>query len=249
MALIPDDMETRYFASRAYVADKQFTKVIPVVEAAENGSFPESLDAIYLSNYLFTIKGDAASAQQAELMLNSALRQFGPEAINVNSKRLAAERQYVAGNVSGYLNEQSSLTDKSDQFASHIAAGNASAADADLKDDSNINARDHLILYIAATNYGQLGLAARHLDAAVRLLSVGDFEDRAYADALTGKRSMPAADLVRLRYDVGEKVVVLTAIGVHDPASREICFEMVRKIDFDKRFPHLLIEHVLASTK
>jgi hypothetical protein len=44
-----------------------------------------------------------------------------------------------------------------------------------------------------------------------------------------------------------EKLLALTALGVHDPAAREPCFALARKLNFDPRFPHLLIEQVLSD--
>jgi len=44
-----------------------------------------------------------------------------------------------------------------------------------------------------------------------------------------------------------EKLVLLTALGVSNPSLRTECFALARKLDFDRRFPHLLIKSILDS--
>jgi hypothetical protein len=41
--------------------------------------------------------------------------------------------------------------------------------------------------------------------------------------------------------------VILTALGLHDTANRAAYFELAAKLNFDRRFPHLLIKQVTSS--
>jgi len=122
--------------------------------------------------------------------------------------------------------------------------GEAEAELARLKPPS---AHAHLLMYLGATSKSQADVAKKHLSAAIDLLDKGDYEDRAYAAAFKNAGAIPMKDLLRLRQVPNEKLVLLTALGVSNPSLRTECFALARKLDFDRRFPHLLIKSILDS--
>jgi hypothetical protein len=41
---------------------------------------------------------------------------------------------------------------------------------------------------------------------------------------------------------------MLTALGLRHPAVREPCFAMAKKLNYDARFPHLLLARAIDSS-
>jgi len=76
-------------------------------------------------------------------------------------------------------------------------------------------------------------------------MSHGDYVSRAFADALSGKARIPLGDLLHLRAPPSQKLLLVTAQGLRDTAARNECFSLARKLNWDRRFPHLLLKQVL----
>jgi hypothetical protein len=93
----------------------------------------------------------------------------------------------------------------------------------------------------------QPDVATRHLQAAVDLLAKGRSEDQIFARALKGDPGTPLDDVLRQHQSPHEKAILLAAIGLRNPAGREKSFALAQKLNYDKRFPHLLLKQVLAS--
>ena len=54
-------------------------------------------------------------------------------------------------------------------------------------------------------------------------------------------------ELLGLYRPPGAKAVLLTALGLADPSARGQCFALARKLNFSKRFPHLLLARALGT--
>lgn len=88
-----------------------------------------------------------------------------------------------------------------------------------------------------------------NLKEAMDLLKKGDYEERAYASALSGSSKIPIDELVRLRDRPENKRIILTAIGLRQQQYKKASFEMASKLNYDKRFPNLLIAQAIAEAK
>jgi len=85
------------------------------------------------------------------------------------------------------------------------------------------------------------------MKAAIDKLSKGSMEDQQFAAAFGGTPSLPIEKLLKLRRPVQEKVVMLTALGLKQPAMREATFALAKKLSFNPQFPHLLVQAALAT--
>ena len=144
------------------------------------------------------------------------------------------------------MNPVPSAADADDRLAAHLAGGNLEAAEKDIQ-QCEPSAPLHLWLYLAAMRQKRKELADRQLQKAIELLKKDDFQARAFAQALEGKPAMPVGQLIRIRETPREKVLLLAALGLHDPSAREACFALARKLNYDRRFPHLLLKDLLDA--
>jgi hypothetical protein len=105
----------------------------------------------------------------------------------------------------------------------------------------------HLLAYLLAARLNRSAQMDQHLHAAADLLAKGDYEDRAFAAALSGKPTMPLSDLLRLRPQPLRKAIILTVLGARDPSAREQCFALARKLNYDRRFPYFMVQAALDA--
>jgi tetratricopeptide (TPR) repeat protein len=246
---LPDDQETREVAVAAYTADKQYGKATTILLTDENGKFPQSVKAIYTTNYVYSLQGDIAGAQGSVVLATRAVQEFGNNVVEMTVARLTAEQSYVRGDVNGYATALAKSGAMLDTYCRHVALENLEAAKSALEKVEKADVDDHLLMFILAKYKGDANLANHHMEISVGMLAEGDAEDRAYAAAMSGAGTMPVSQLVRLRDRPEHKRLVLTALGMSDPAMRKECFEMVGKINYEKRFPQRLIEKVLNEGK
>jgi hypothetical protein len=175
------------------------------------------------------------------------LGEYGGAVTQRLSRRFDAVRAYCSGDPNRFVTFSEQSESPRELFPAHLTAGRIEPAEKCLAQTSDKEAGSHLLLYLAASRAGEKGVADRHLRAACELLAKGDWESRQYGKALAGEAALPLPHLLRLRMSPQEKLVLVTALGVRDPASREPCFALARKLNFDPRFPHLLIADVLSN--
>jgi hypothetical protein len=160
---------------------------------------------------------------------------------------LGAQRAYVAGKREQFVNLMKTSPDADDRIIAHLTAGDVAAAETDLA-QIEPSGTTHLLMFLAASLHNRPELATKHFDAAAKLLSEGDAEDRTFAAALQASPgTTKPADLLRLRKEPDKKAILLAALGVRDPSSRGAYFELARKLNYDRRFPHLLLNQVFDA--
>jgi len=154
--------------------------------------------------------------------------------------------QYALGNADKFVTTLSQATDADDRLAGHLAGGDLAVAEKDLEGFAP-KAQDHLLVYLAAMRHKKQDVADRQLKKAIEHLAQGDFTSRAFGQALEGKPPMPLEKLIRLRDAPGQKAVLLVALGLRDAKDREACFALARQLNFDRRFPYLLLKGLLDA--
>jgi hypothetical protein len=68
------------------------------------------------------------------------------------------------------------------------------------------------------------------------------------ADALVGKSSLPAAEIVQLPMRPDLKAIVLTVLGARDAANRALYFDLARKLNYRVANPHYLLKKILDTS-
>jgi hypothetical protein len=69
-----------------------------------------------------------------------------------------------------------------------------------------------------------------------------------FAEWLASESAPDANAAVEFVARPSEKRVMLTALGLRHPAVREPCFAMAKKLNYDARFPHLLLARAIDSS-
>lgn len=243
--LLPGDTSVKWQWTRAAVADRQFDKALDAVLGGESAPLPMCMPAYQDEAYIRTLQGRANDA--SEVVANVRLRFMqSPEMAAVLARQIEAQNQYCAGDVTGFSQTLAKSPVTNDLFKAHLSNGDLTAAEQDMKQGGQeVEAVHHLLLYIAALQHDASEVAERHLKAAIESMTKGSFEERSYAAALSGKGGLPVKNVLRLRELPEQKVVILTALGLRDPGSREACFAMARKLNYDTRFPYLLLKAAL----
>lgn len=245
--LMPENKEFRYWAERALVADGQYEKAMPLLTMDAGAPFPECAAAISEQAYVYTLQKKQADAQLLCMGLRPRLDAMEPTTADQLVQRLESSVDYCSGSISHFLEAMAKSPDADDRLAAHLTSNNVSGAEADLRQIKKPTSQQHLLLYIAATRQNRTDVARPQLQAAIELLATGHYEERAFASALGGKSETPLGDLLRTRVDAAEKRVLLTALALAHPSARQPCFELARKLNYDKRYPHLLLQCVLSQ--
>ena len=115
----------------------------------------------------------------------------------------------------------------------------------DWADDDS--AEEELIAGIAAWLEGRRDVARRCFDLAAAELQKGDYDDQALATFLREEQQPESADVIPVTHYVSTKRLILVAVGLLHPEVRGEAFNLARRLSFDPRFPHLLIQEALAS--
>jgi tetratricopeptide (TPR) repeat protein len=241
--LLPKADEVRAYQKYALLAAQKHDDYLNVASAEQTMPFPFSQVGFGDEMYLHAIRGQSAQAKDAITRMEKHLSAvMGPEYGKSQAARARTQLDYIAGNASAFAKALAASDNPSDKLAAHVTTGDLAAAEKELAQLREPDPDAHLLIYLAAMQAGKRDIADKYLKSAIDLLEKGDRDDRPYAAALRGKADRPIEQLLRLRGAPAEKSVRLTALGLADPAAREKCFALARKLNFDKRFPHLLVK-------
>lgn len=248
LKLLPDgEPGMKLFCRQALLANGQYDRVRELIRQQQAGPIMSVLDAYQEEACVLAMQGRQDEAGKAIARLQERLQGYNPESVARYVHRVEAQLAYLKGDTAAFVAALRTSDEPSERLIAHLAAGELLEAE-NAVSQVEPEEETQLLLYIAAVARNQPEMAERHLKAAADLLDKGDFEDRAFASALKGEASMSLAELLRaVRRPPREKAVLLTALGLRNPAARQACFELARKLNFDKRFPHLLIRQVTES--
>jgi tetratricopeptide (TPR) repeat protein len=246
MQLLRGDWQIVMRGRYALMADGRFDDALKSAAAQEMDPLPAGfyayLDEIYIQNQ----RGKRAEVETAIQLLKGTVTRGTNETFESAENRLRADLDYANGNASSFAKRNLSAHNPGDRFKAQLTQGDLAAAERDLRLLPN-DADAQLLFYIAAASKNRTDLAAPHLKAAIDLLRQEEFDERQFAAALEGTGKMPLADVLELTDSPEQKMLIVTALGLHDPSARDACFALGRKLLYDKRFPYLLIAPILGK--
>jgi hypothetical protein len=70
---------------------------------------------------------------------------------------------------------------------------------------------------------------------------------RTVSEWLSGGETPDPKRVLTLALQPATKRIVLVATGLRFPRHRDVYFDLARKLNFDKRSPHLLLKEILES--
>jgi hypothetical protein len=231
----------------ALLASGRFDEALELIRQTPDASLSMAVARASEESYAQLLAGRKREADTLVSTLKLRLQSgggslAGTEAVN----RISAQLAYANGDKNAYVTVLSQSSSAARRVEARLTSGELEVAERDLAAAAaeETSARNDLLFYLAATRAGRSDLADKHLADAVKLLAAGKREQRAFAAALDGRPTMPTAQLVAEPMEPEEKVVLLTAVGVRDPGAREPCFALARKLNYDRRFPHLLLREI-----
>ena len=246
LRLQPDNASTRAYYSRALLAGAQYVAALEVILPTTRQPYPDCIDPYRNLIYAHSQLGHAEEAREATKQFRTALDVLAPEDVTKWIRSVQADTLYSRGEIDTFLQreDQSDLQDLN--FAVAVTRGDPAAAERTLAEDT-VSADQHLILYLAAWLKGESDTADRHLAEAIELLAHGDWDSRAFAEALAGKDDFCSAAVNDAFAPYGDKAVYLAAIATLNNECRESCAAMAKRLNFDRRFPHRLVDQVLGA--
>jgi tetratricopeptide (TPR) repeat protein len=247
-ALMPAAPEVTFAYVDALTAAENYPQALQVLQKADAEPWPVCLQA-YMDE--INVFSRTNKPQQVEETIQKARSRFAQMSAQVSVEVATQLRRIAAYCQSGqrFSMPAALISDADSRFIAAVSKHDIKAAEAALLEekDSAGTARSYLALYIAAVLERQTASAQTHLAAARKLLSEGDYEDRSYAAALGGDGSIKPETLLKLRCGIEEKRLRLAALALSDPANAAAYAELGRKLNYNLRFPHLLIEEAFAG--
>ncbi len=245
-ALLPDDPAVTQLWKQSLLANGETQRSLESLRALEAAPIPQCLWAFSEEAYVHTILGQESERRAVLDRLRTRVQDWSSAFIDEQIREAEATCQYCRGNVRPAAEMLQQSQDPENRFIACLIREDLAGAEQEMG-QMDPSARAHLVVYLAAAGGGQTELAERQVAAAIELLAQGDHDEQVFARALQDGSQVTTEELLRLQTSVHEKPVLLAAVGLRDPGKRDACFALAAKLNFDRRFPHLLLKRVLES--
>lgn len=244
----PDVNEIRVLAETALQAANRIPDLEKLLEADATAPYPMNLAAISERAYVHRITGRPADTDRDLSELEGKVRGLGADnqAAQRAVEEVRAACDYAAGQTDRFIRLNQSDESAENRLAANLTAGQLDMASFALSKQISVDGL--LVTYIAAMHDRKKDVAAKALDLAVQAMEKADFEEQVFGKALEGKSDLPIERLLQYRLPPRTKVLVLTALGLKNPQWRGPCFELARKLNFDRRYPYIILEKALDSS-
>jgi hypothetical protein len=129
-------------------------------------------------------------------------------------------------------------------FIAAYYAGRLDEAIASLAAQKSVTGETHLLLYIAAKQKKDADLASRQLAAAAEVYRKGDRDDRRIAGWLASPTPPDPDQVCEVEILPNSKRILLTAMGLRDPAHRDQYFRAASRFNYLRTFPYWTLKRV-----
>jgi tetratricopeptide (TPR) repeat protein len=157
--------------------------------------------------------------------------------------------RYAVGDIPSFITAAQELPDDPmSRFEIAVAGGKPDDAAAALAETKSGSAEDELLVYIVANAAHQTDLAKERLQAAIDLYNKRDKESRLAAAWLSATTPPDPESVCAVNLLPSQKRVLLTAMGLRDPAHRDRYFKAAGTFNFDRSSPYLTLKSLLVGT-
>ncbi len=224
-----------------------------LAQARYQGNLDKMGPEVTMEKVYYTFR--RAGERGGENGATALVERFATEIAAENSAAAGAFRnyamaiiEYCKGNEQGLVKFLSDLSgDEGPSLDVAICAGKLDDAAKSAAAHPSFNGMSaHLLVYLAAMSAGDHELAEKELGLAAERLAAGGKEERQCAAWLNGTAAPKLDDVMELPMAVENKRILLSAMGVRYPELREACFQLAGTLNYDLRFPHLLLRKVLG---
>lgn len=179
---------------------------------------------------------------EAIALIDAHERRYG---VGPDSFRAREDVRYACGGVDACLALYEAHP-KLVGLRSRLIAGHVREAAAGIAPDAGDSAYAHLLVSLAALAVDP-DLSATELRAAQAGLHDGLPEESQAAAWLAGEEPLDLDAALDLGLLPAQKRIVLTALGVRYPQHRAALFALARKLNYDRRFPYLMLREILGT--
>lgn len=177
-----------------------------------------------------------------------ARRLAGDEAGTSVHDRLSGVLAYLAGNERGYGSSLSAHESADDRVAGFVILGDLDKAlRAAAEGKKEVSWQSLAEIYIAACVAGDQAIQGAALSAWATRLARGGTEERMLAQWLKSEAPPAQDEALDLNMTPHDKRLAMTALGQRFPSLRDGCFALARKLNFDTRYPHLLLRRATGE--
>jgi hypothetical protein len=248
LALEPDNPGFKAYELDALLALGRYDELLAMLSASKESSDEPMKRDVSLEVYLLARKGDRAGARQrAQQYCDSIRDKASAPALESLRADFDALLAYVQRDADGYATALRVMQQDHRPLERALHSGKFAEAMEAARTVPSEHAWGYLLIYLAAHDAGDTAAAKTAFDAAQAALSAGGADERLAGQWLAGT-SVPAADaLLDLHVSVDQKKVILASLGLRQPSIRSDCFSLARKLNYDTRFPHQLIDRITSK--
>ncbi|MFC1462525.1 tetratricopeptide repeat protein [Verrucomicrobiota bacterium] len=188
--------------------------------------------------------GEARKVTESYLAL---LKTEDPEALEGWETLIKGTIAYATGDFGVYRECYRESEAPSDAFALALVDEDTTAMQKALTEIEMPSYFQHLLAYCVMASKGESEPGAEQLNKALEALSEGTPEHRTVAGMLRGDAGLVREQLGPMHVESYEKRVFAAAIGLAVPETRDHCFVIARRHNFDHSFPYQTIARVTAA--
>jgi hypothetical protein len=162
-----------------------------------------------------------------------------------------ADIAYCRGDVAECLRQLEKVGSDTARFQAAVIAGKLEEARQAIAHPTSGPAgvrdnREHLVLALAASLAGNSSLSQSELATGIDSLRANGREERTAASWLAGEAEPKPGEPTELALTPELKALILPLVAQRWPDRRDECLALARKLNFDRRFPHLLIARAVG---
>lgn len=243
---IPDVREAKMHAANAYLGAGRLDELLAMGKRDLRKAVPDCLIGAEQVAYVDSLRASHSETDAAIQSLQKIMADWSPDVRQSTIDRLRALPIYVNGNASAWASKLQNAVDPNTKFAVAVSSGKLDEA-VNLIKEMQSQEQAHLIVYLAAMQQKRSDIAESELKLAIEELAHAGYDERNLARALKGE-TIDHALVLQMSERPQAKAVLLAALGTHQPAYRSECFALATKLNFDRRFPHLLVKSALDSS-
>ena len=250
--MLPEVRDVRQLAREGLMAAERWDTLCQMLEVDVEADLTSAVIALPLLAYVHQQRGDVAAMDAALERLRLRLTEIDPRLAAAEVAAVGAVLQYAAGETSAYFEAVKDSPRDQLAMAGLLTAGDLLGARRRLERmqlDDDSAAVWNLLVYLAAKARSDADAAEAHLMLAIQTLQKGDDTERAYAELLSGGSLQTLDRGLHEHDDAGRKAAVLVSAGLAQPACRDKAFALAAKLNYDKRFPHLLLKEAIGAGK
>jgi|GEM_PF-6284964 len=198
--------------------------------------------------YIYGLRDDAAGIERVQNRLARKFNIFAPVLIKEFQDSIAANLAYSRQDFTNAAALYAGCTSyETLKFRGAIIAEDLATAEKIFDAIEEKDASDYADIYLLARKLGDDEASKRSLKRLVSLLEDGPGSQRLLAKALKDPDAVNWEDVLAILDGSASKATLLTVLGDAVPSHRVACFAMARTLNFDRRYPHYLLNHFLNS--